>query len=419
MANMVDKLIEIANNEVGYLEKKSNSNLDSKTANAGYNNYTKYARDLFAAGYYNGNKNGYAWCDCFTDWLFYILCNKDAKKAQQMICQTGNLGAGCTYSAQYYRNAGRFYSTPQVGDQIFFGVKGDEYHTGIVYKVDASKVYTIEGNTSGDAGVVDNGGGVFKKSYSRSNSQIAGYGRPRYDGSVQASVPESIMASRGYLMRGDNGQEVKTMQENLIKLNYSCGSYGADGDFGYGTESALKAFQRSNGLVADGLYGSVSKSKMESLLKKLSTTPTQSTTTSTQSTTVSSTKIDTVKEVQNWINANYKFNIGVDGIYGTETKKALVKALQTELNRSYNSRLDIDGICGNLTIAACPVLSVGSSGNIVGVLQAFLICNGYGGAYLDKDFGSATQSAVIAYQRKCGLSADGMAGKDTFTRLCT
>ncbi|MCH1978243.1 hypothetical protein MCG44_00545 [Lawsonibacter sp. OA9] len=43
--NAIDKLISVASAEVGYLEKKSNSQLDSKTANAGSNNYTKYARD--------------------------------------------------------------------------------------------------------------------------------------------------------------------------------------------------------------------------------------------------------------------------------------------------------------------------------------------------------------------------------------
>ena len=42
-----EKLINIARAEVGYLEKKSNKDLDSKTANAGSSNYTKYARDLY------------------------------------------------------------------------------------------------------------------------------------------------------------------------------------------------------------------------------------------------------------------------------------------------------------------------------------------------------------------------------------
>lgn len=45
-------------------------------------------------------------------------------------------------------------------------------------RVANGKVYTIEGNTSGASGIVANGGGVFEKSYARSHSGIAGYGRP-------------------------------------------------------------------------------------------------------------------------------------------------------------------------------------------------------------------------------------------------
>lgn len=46
------KLLEIAAAEIGYIEKQSNSQLDNKTANAGSADYTKYARDLHKAGYY-------------------------------------------------------------------------------------------------------------------------------------------------------------------------------------------------------------------------------------------------------------------------------------------------------------------------------------------------------------------------------
>ena len=165
MVLTASRLIQIAEAEVGYLEKKTNSNLDSKTGNAGYNNWTKYARDLNEAGYYNGNKNGYAWCDVWVDWLFLQLCNGDAVKAEWLICQTGDYGASCNCSMNYYKAAGRFYKSPKVGDQIFFGSATNASHTGIVYKVDGSKVYTIEGNTSNASGVVANGGGVCKKSY--------------------------------------------------------------------------------------------------------------------------------------------------------------------------------------------------------------------------------------------------------------
>ncbi len=184
----VEKLIATAQSQIGYLEKASNSQLDDFTSNAGSNNYTKFARDLDALGVYNGNKNGYAWCDVFVDWCFYATFGLDMMVA--LLCQPlGGAGAGCTYSAQYFKNKGRFYtSNPQAGDQIFFTSDGGatSYHTGLVYKVDSTTVYTIEGNTSSDAGVVENGGAVAAKSYSLSYYKIMGYGRPDW-----SLVPET------------------------------------------------------------------------------------------------------------------------------------------------------------------------------------------------------------------------------------
>ena len=58
MAYTASKLIEIATAEIGYHEKASNANLDSKTANSGNKNFTKYGRDLFKAGFFNGNGSG-------------------------------------------------------------------------------------------------------------------------------------------------------------------------------------------------------------------------------------------------------------------------------------------------------------------------------------------------------------------------
>lgn len=267
MARAASELIKIAEAEVGYLEKKSNSNLDDKTANAGYNNWTKYARDLHAAGYFNGNKNGYAWCSVFVSWLFYQLCGKDAKAAQAMICQTGDLGAGCVFSADYYRAAKRFYSKPEPGDQVFFGSVDKESHTGIVYKVDSEKVYTIEGNTSGAAGVVANGGGVFKKSYALNYAKIVGYGRPLYDREEEgSSATTNTTTSKGestvnieltVLRRGAKGEQVKALQRLLYAMNYKLGIPAIDGDFGAKTEAAVKAFQRKMGLVDDGIVGAL------------------------------------------------------------------------------------------------------------------------------------------------------------------
>lgn len=133
--------------------------------------------------------------------------------------------------------------------------------------------------------------------------------------------------------------------------------------------------------------------------------------------TTKDTKIDSVKEVQEWLNANYASGLRVDNSYGKKTKAALVMALQIELGFTGD---DVDGKYGPKTKAAVKAhnLRRGDKGNLVKVLQALLVCNGYKGAYIDGSFGGGTESAVEAYQRKKGLKPDGVAGSNTFTALC-
>lgn len=174
--NTVDKVINIALAEVGYLEKKSNSQLDHKTANAGSGNYTKYGRDMHAI--YPEIMNFPAeWCDAFVDWIFYKAYGISNAKA----LIGGDFNDYTPSSANLYKNKGAWYDTPEVGDQIFFKNSQRICHTGIVYKVDAEKVYTIEGNAAGASNTIKNGGGVSKNAYFLNNSGIAGYGRPKYD----------------------------------------------------------------------------------------------------------------------------------------------------------------------------------------------------------------------------------------------
>lgn len=84
----------------------------------------------------------------------------------------------------------------------------------------------------------------------------------RYTEAADGNPP---VTTKNYLAMGDKGDAVKTMQTMLIKLGYSCGKYGADGEYGSGTLAAVKKFQRNNGLVADGLYGEASKAKLTAL----------------------------------------------------------------------------------------------------------------------------------------------------------
>ena len=181
-----EKVLAIALAEVGYLEKETNAALDHATANAGDENYTKYARDLDELYFYNGRKNGHAWCDVFVDWCFVQAFGEGGAKERtfQPRIFLFNKGAGCRYSYRYYAEEGRAFEVPLVGDQIFFtgGPGVGICHTGLVYSLDENYVYTVEGNTSAEEGVIPNGGTVAKKRYRRSDPRIAGYGRPDYKG---------------------------------------------------------------------------------------------------------------------------------------------------------------------------------------------------------------------------------------------
>ena len=181
----VAKVLRIALEEVGYQEKETNARLDHRTDNAGDENFTKYARDLDRINFYNGKKNGYAWCDVFVDWCFVKAYGEDG--ALDITFQPSfflfNRGAGCRYSFGYYEARDRIFSMPKPGDQVFFyNADGTRVcHTGLVYGVDDTYVYTVEGNTSPQNGVVDNGGEVCKKQYLLTDPRLAGYGRPDYE----------------------------------------------------------------------------------------------------------------------------------------------------------------------------------------------------------------------------------------------
>lgn len=327
------KVIDIALAEDGYIEKASNALLDNKTANPGNGNFTKYARDLDnISGFYNGKKNGFAWCDIFLDWCFVQAYG--AEQAKALLCQPDySAGAGCIFSAQYFKSKGQFYSSPEIGDQIFFGNASDCYHTGLVYDVDSVRVYTIEGNTGSASGVVANGGCVRKKSYPRTYSEIYGYGRPNY---ADGFIPD---------------KKTDTQTETIPNLS---------------TDSV-----KINGLI------------------------------------------DTVREVQYWLNQNYSSGLNPDGLYGSLTKSALIKALQKECG------LESTGTWNDALYKACSRLDLhkGNTGRAVEILQACLVCNGYKTGYVDGDFGIGTRLALLQYQKKHGLDADGIAGQNTFRSL--
>ncbi len=455
----VNKVIEIALNEVGYLEKRNGDNLYSKTTNAGKANYTKYGYEMHKI-YPTTMDYPAPWCDCFVDWCFYKAYGEGNAK----FLLGGNFDDYTVASANLYKNKGRWYtSNPQVGDQVFFKNSTRICHTGLVYKVDDSYIYTVEGNTSGGSSVIANGGTVCRKKYSKTYNRIAGYGRPNYEDSGStpspspspdpSAAPMKILttadvqvwlnsnysfglsidnlygiATQKALVKviqselnvavdgiygkntkaawklvkvGTKGTLAKVCQAALICLGYDCGKYGADGDFGSSSKNAAVNFQKDNELSTDGMIG---RDTSYAMFTKKSSKPT-----STPAPNPSKRYVTTTADVQHWLNNDYNAELTVDGLYGKNTQKAIVRVIQSATGTA------ADGIFGKNSKKSWNNLKSGSAGIIVKAYQSALICRGYDcGKYgADGDFGGGTVSATKQYQSGHGLSADGIAGKNT------
>lgn len=178
----VKPIINWAENERNYTEKDSLTDLNDKTKNAGNDNYTKYSQEVDALGVFSAQVQGQPWCATWVTDGFINTYGVD--KGLDMLCQPSknSNAACCGDAAEYYQKAGRWYTSPQVGDQVFFKTSQYQYaHTGIITEVTDTEVTTIEGNTSSEKGVISNGGAVTKKHYPVGYSGFKGFGRPKYE----------------------------------------------------------------------------------------------------------------------------------------------------------------------------------------------------------------------------------------------
>lgn len=78
----------------------------------------------------------------------------------------------------------------------------------------------------------------------------------------QPVAEKTVSVKVRQLSKGMDGNDVKTLQAALIANGFSCGTAGADGDFGSATDAALRKFQTKYGLVADGIAGNATWSKL-------------------------------------------------------------------------------------------------------------------------------------------------------------
>ena len=218
------------------------------------------------------------------------------------------------------------------------------------------------------------------------------------------------------LRMGDSGSAVKDLQTKLKKLGYYDGT--VDSTFGSGTYAAVKAFQKKYNLTADGVAGSETLKKLDSAYKNADSDKDDD---SLRKGATGS----AVKNLQTKLKKLGFYNASIDGDYG-DTTVAAVKAFQKKYN------LTADGVAGSETLKKLDSayknadsntstdddsLRKGATGTAVKTLQTNLKKLGFYTAYVDGSFGATTESAVKAFQKKYGLTADGVAGSATLKKI--
>lgn len=266
--NVIEKLISVAREELGYLEKSSNSNLYDKIANAGYKNFTKYWQDI------KPSWQGQPWCAVFVTWCFEKAFGKE--NARKLLKHYPY-----TYCPQM-ANLFTLNANPKLGDIVIFKYNGEFAHTGIVVAVMGDYFETIEGNTNNGNTIVPNGGGVCQKGYYNSKLPGTKFCTPNWN--LINSIPSSTTSKnwiaelqaecnrQGFskqtvdgipgpntlngcpmLRVGASGNITKILQQRLTELGFD--TKGVDGIFGQNTKQAVMNFQKSRKLSVDGIVG--------------------------------------------------------------------------------------------------------------------------------------------------------------------
>jgi len=218
----VNQILALAQSQIGTTEYPPNSN------ECIYN-------DAFYGYHVSGSQ--YPWCCTFVWWVFAQFTPCLVKKT-----------ASCQDLAQWFKDNGKWGSTPHEGDVVFFKFNTNSRwtnHVGIVKEVQdgGAKIITIEGNTSQSSD--DNGGAVMERTRT---SNIVGYGRPAYEEKLsdnytygvdvsecQGGIDWDAVKASGIsfaCMRSTkkNGSVDKTFEQNLQAcmekgIDYSCYKY--------------------------------------------------------------------------------------------------------------------------------------------------------------------------------------------------
>ncbi len=246
---------------------------------------------------------------------------------------------------------------------------------------------------------------------------------------------------------GFQGEAVRTVQRRLRELGYYTGSI--DGDFGKETEKAVKAFQKANGLSADGKVGEQTLKKLNDKNAKTAKQASGSGSGSGSGSKPTATKTPKPTATAN-LQKDYYLRLGVSGSKVETLQRRLIELgwLGGKVTGNYDTATEAaviafqeatsgiwtDGIAGPDTLRAlysknaarskkaagvsgANTLEFGSEGEEVKKLQQKLQDMGYLAGSVDGKFGVGTEAAVIAFQRSNNLTADGKAGTATQNKL--
>ena len=221
---------------------------------------------------------------------------------------------------------------------------------------------------------------------------------------------------------GSRGEIVLRLQTRLQELGY----YQSRLDGVYLTDDieAVRAFQKANGLKVDGKAGYETQSTLYSETAVAGNIGNITTGTSTAFVTLRyGSEGAAVATIQNRLISMGYLTGAADGKFGSNTKKAVI-AFQKA------NGLTGDGVVGELTyekmndpkandnkVATTQTLRIGTISDAVRDMQNRLIALGYLTGKADGNFGSKTSLALIAFQKANGLTADGVAGVKTLTKL--
>ena len=257
----------------------------------------------------------------------------------------------------------------------------------------------------------------------------------KYTGYVYADYVK-VTADDTTLEKGDKGDAVKKLQERLKELGYFNNT--CSGTYATTTVNAVKAFQKNNGLTADGVAGKATQNKLYATSAKnvdgKTLAQAEKEAAKANETLEKGDKGDAVKKLQERLKELGYFKNTCNGTYAASTVNA-VKAFQK------NNGLTQDGIAGKATqnklyatsaknvdgktlaqaekeaAEAAGTLEWGDKGDEVKKLQQRLKELGYFNNTCSGTYAVTTVNAVKAFQKNNGLTQDGIAGKATQNKL--